>query len=55
VLANLARVWRDNSNPLDRLQITVGHILALLAVAAATLALGRWERSRNASNRVPSM
>ena len=55
VLANLARVWRDNSNPLDRFQITVGHTLALLAVAGVTLMLGRWERSRNASNHVPSM
>jgi hypothetical protein len=53
VLANLARVWRDNSNPLDRVQVTAGHIAALLVVAAVTQGLGQWERSR--SNRAPSM
>ena len=53
VLANLARVWRDNSNPLDRVQVTAGHIAALLVVAGAVQALARWERTR--SNRIPSM
>jgi hypothetical protein len=45
VLAHLARVWRDGSDPLQRFGVTAEHIAALLAVAAATLLIGRFERA----------
>jgi hypothetical protein len=45
VLAHLARVWRDGSNPLHRFGLTAEHILALFAVAALTLLIGRIERA----------
>ena len=52
VLAHLAWVWRDNSNMLARLDVTVTHILALVAVAGLTLAMRRWERVSSSSNRL---
>lgn len=55
VLAHLASVWRDGSNPLHGFQVTAAHVAALLVVAAATLATARWERSRRVSNRAPSL
>ena len=54
VLANLARVWRDGSNPLHRLSITVAHITALLLVAAASNLVARREQRRR-SNPAPSL
>jgi hypothetical protein len=45
VLAHLARVWRDGSDPLQRFGVTAEHIAALLAVAAVTLLIGRFERA----------
>ena len=54
VLANLARVWRDGSNPLHRLSITVAHITALLLVAAASNLVARREQRRR-SNPAPSV
>lgn len=54
VLANLAHVWRDSSDPLHRFGITVGHITALLIVAAISNLAARWERRRR-SNPAPSM
>jgi uncharacterized membrane protein YeaQ/YmgE (transglycosylase-associated protein family) len=46
VLAHLADVWRDGSNPLYRFTVTAAHIGALLVIAAVTLATARWERAR---------
>jgi hypothetical protein len=54
VLANLARVWRDGSNPLHRFGITVAHITALLLVAAASNLVARREQRRR-SNPAPSL
>jgi hypothetical protein len=54
VLANLAHVWRDSSDPLHRFGITVGHITALLVVAGVTNLAARWERRRR-SNPAPSL
>jgi phosphate/sulfate permease len=46
VLAHLARVWRDGSNPLHRFGLTLEHIAALAAVAAVTLAVAHYETGR---------
>lgn len=46
VLANLARVWRDNSTNLRDFYITAGHIAALLIVWGLTAATRRAERHR---------
>ena len=46
VLAHLARVWRDGSNPLHRFGLTFEHIAALAAVALVTLAIAHHETSR---------
>lgn len=55
VLADMARLWRDGSNPLYRLSLTASHIAALLVVALVTLAIARWEARRGGSNAAPSM
>lgn len=44
VLANLARVWRDNSTNLNDFYVTAGHIAAFFAVWAVTAAVRRAER-----------
>jgi hypothetical protein len=46
VLAHLARVWRDGSDPLQRFGVTLEHIAALAAVALVTLAIARYEAGR---------
>jgi hypothetical protein len=46
VLAHLARVWRDGSNPLHRFGLTLEHISALAAVAVVTLAIAHYETGR---------
>jgi phosphate/sulfate permease len=46
VLAHLARVWRDGSNPLHRFGLTLEHIAALAAVALVTLAIAHYETGR---------
>ncbi len=46
VLANLARVWRDNSTNLRDFYITAGHIAAFLAVWGITVLVRRIERRR---------
>jgi hypothetical protein len=46
VLADLARVWRDSSDPLRRFSVTVIHTLALAAVAGVALLIARAERRR---------
>ena len=46
VLAHLARVWRDGSNPLHRFGLTAEHIAALAAVALISLAIARRETRR---------
>jgi hypothetical protein len=55
VLAHLARVWRDSSDPLHRFGITVEHIVALALVALASLLIARRETARHGSNRAPSV
>jgi peptidoglycan/LPS O-acetylase OafA/YrhL len=54
VLANLAHVWRDGSDPLHRFGITVAHISALLLVAAVSNLVARREQRRR-SNPAPSL
>ena len=54
VLANLARVWRDGSNPLHGFGITVAHIAALLVVGAISNLVARREQRRR-SNPAPSL
>ena len=44
MLANLARVWRDNSTNLRDFYITAGHIAAFLAVWGITVLARRIER-----------
>ena len=44
VLANLARVWRDNSTNLRDFYLTAGHITAFLVVWGLTAAVRRVER-----------
>jgi hypothetical protein len=51
VLADLARVWRDSSDPLRRFSVTATHILAMAVVAAATMLIARAERRRRAFRR----
>ena len=46
VLANLARVWRDNNTNLHDFYITAGHIAALLVVWGVTTLVRRAERRR---------
>lgn len=46
VLADLARVWRDSSDPLRRFSVTATHIAALAVVAAIALLVARRERRR---------
>lgn len=46
VLANLARVWRDNSTNLRDFYVTAGHIAAFFAVWGATAAV-RWGERRH--------
>jgi phosphate/sulfate permease len=46
VLAHLARVWRDGSNPLHRFGLTAEHIGAMAAIALVTLAIARYETAR---------
>ena len=46
VLAHLARVWRDGSDPLHRFGITVEHIAALLLVALVSTLVARREQRR---------
>jgi phosphoribosylformylglycinamidine (FGAM) synthase-like enzyme len=46
VLANLARVWRDNSTNLRDFYVTAGHIAAFFVVWGVTAAVRRIERHR---------
>jgi hypothetical protein len=46
VLANLARVWRDNSTNLRDFYITFGHIAAFFVVWGITVLVRRVERRR---------
>ena len=46
VLADLARVWRDSSDPLRRFSVTLSHALALAAVAGVAMLIARAERRR---------
>jgi len=55
VLADMARLWRDGSNPLYRFSLTASHVAALLVVALVSVAIARWEGRRNRSNAAPSM
>jgi hypothetical protein len=55
VLADLARVWRDGSNPLHGLTVTASHVGALLLVALVTLAVARVETGRRRPNQAPSL
>jgi uncharacterized membrane protein YeaQ/YmgE (transglycosylase-associated protein family) len=55
VLAHLAKVWRDGSNPLQRFSVTASHVGALLLVALVTLGAARIETGRRRSNPPPSM
>jgi hypothetical protein len=55
VMAHLARVWRDGSNPLQRFSVTASHAAALLLVALVTLGAARIETGRRRSNPPPSM
>ena len=48
VLAHLALVWRDGSNPLHRFGLTAEHVAAMVAVALVTLAVARRETARRA-------
>jgi hypothetical protein len=58
VLAHLAWVWRDSSDPMRQFGVTVTHILALAAVWAITLLARRLEErtltsASNSANRRP--
>jgi phosphate/sulfate permease len=53
VLAHLARVWRDGSNPLHRFGLTLEHIAALAAVAFVTLAIAHYETVRRNARAAP--
>jgi hypothetical protein len=55
VLADMARVWRDGSNPLYRFSITASHIAALLVVGLVSIAVARAEARRAVSNPPPSL
>jgi uncharacterized membrane protein YeaQ/YmgE (transglycosylase-associated protein family) len=55
LMAHLARVWRDGSNPLQRFSVTASHVGALLLVALVTLGAARIETGRRRSNQPPSM
>ncbi len=55
VLADMARLWRDGSNPLYRFGLTASHIAALAVVAAVSLAVARAEAGRRTSNAAPKM
>jgi hypothetical protein len=55
VLADLARVWRDGSDPLHSIGITASHLAALLVVALSTIAAGRIETARRRTNTTPSL
>ncbi|MDX6594430.1 MAG: hypothetical protein QOJ13_3626 [Gaiellales bacterium] len=46
VLADLARVWRDGSDPLRRFSVTLTHALALAAVAGVAMLIARYEQRR---------
>ena len=46
VLAHLARVWRDGSDPLHSFGLTAEHVGALIAVALVTLAIAHRETAR---------
>jgi hypothetical protein len=46
VLANLARVWRDNSTNLRDFYVTAGHIAAFFVVWGVTAVVRRVERHR---------
>jgi hypothetical protein len=50
VLAHLAAVWRDGSNPMRRLDVTVTHAVALIAVWGVTLLIRHVEGSRITSS-----
>jgi hypothetical protein len=58
VLAHLAWVWRDSSDPTRKFDVTVSHILALVAVCGVTLLARRVEErtlisTSNPANRPP--
>jgi uncharacterized membrane protein len=55
VLADMARLWRDGSNPLYRFTLTASHIAAILVVGLISFAIARWEVRRGESNAAPSM
>jgi phosphate/sulfate permease len=54
VLAHLARVWRDGSNPLHRFGLTAEHIAAMTAVALTALAIARYETGRRSERSSPA-
>ncbi len=56
VLGHLAAVWRDGSNPMRRLDVTVTHAVAVVVVAGLTMLIRHLEETRltsssNAPNR----
>lgn len=55
VLADMARLWRDGSNPLYRFGLTASHVAALLVIALVSLAIARREARRPRSNAAPSL
>ncbi|HEY0387143.1 MAG TPA: hypothetical protein VGC71_01765 [Gaiellales bacterium] len=55
VLADMARLWRDGSNPLYRFGLTASHVGALVVVAVASIAVARAEARRARSNPPPSL
>ena len=54
-LADMARLWRDGSNPLYRFGLTASHVAALLVIALVSLAIARREARRPRSNAAPSL
>jgi phosphate/sulfate permease len=55
VLADMARLWRDGSNPLYRFSLTASHMAALLVIGLISFAIARRETRRAGSNASPSM
>lgn len=55
VLADMARLWRDGSNPLYRFGLTASHLAAIGVVALVSLAVARWELRRGGSNAAPRL
>jgi hypothetical protein len=55
VLADMARLWRDGSNPLYRFGLTASHIAALVAIGLVSVAIARWEARRSRTNAAPRL